>query len=502
MRKIFSYKNTIYLFLIILGVLTLFNPPTDPDFGWHYKYGEYSFLNKSILKDNIFSHTNSDYKWANSYWISEIIIYASYNFYGSTIPSIVLGFLFSVFLILILNKRCQNIESLVFYYISTLLVIKPFTITVRPFYYSSILLLVLIYILFYKKYLIKFFPIFFAFWANVHADFVIALLIFGAYSLNQFINKAKQIGNNQKPISINTYIKIFTESFGILFFSVTATLINPFGIELWKTLAGEMAQPVRKYAVAEWKYLNTNLMPIQYIFIISVIMAVNLVSSISYYKRSKNVVGIWYPALSTMFYLLSVKSVYFIRILALFSFPSVIAEVGSISNDIKKAFKSSRLKFPKGTLLFLLILLCIVASHDFIYNFDKSKSVEKWSYSKKYPYRAVEYIKNNPINGKMWNRYEWGGYLIWQLPDHKTFIDGRMASWRNGDDLFFKDYLDITFNKGDVKKTIEKTLNTHDISWVLDTPNSHIVKYLKENSTDTWETLYEDDVSTIMKRLE
>ena len=500
MRKIFSYKNTLYIFLILLGVLVLFNPPNDPDFGWHYKYGEYSFLNKSILKDNIFSHTNSDYKWANSYWISEIIMYTSYNFTGFISPSRVLSFLFSFFLILILSKKCQNTESLLFCYISILLVVKPFTITVRPFYYSSVLLLALTYVLSYKKNLIKFFPVFFAFWANVHADFVIALFIFGSYSLNQFINKVKQVINSSKPISKNTYIKILTESFGILFLSVTATLINPFGIELWKTLAGEIAQPVRKYAVAEWKYLNTNLMPIWYIFIISVIMAINLVSSISYYKRNKNAVGIWYPALSTIFYLLSIKSVYFIRILALVSFPSVISEIGTIINDIKKTLKPGRLKFPKGTLLFLVILLFIIASHDFIYNFDKSNNFERLSYSRKYPYNAVMYIKDNPISGNMWNRYEWGGYLIWQLPEHKTFIDGRMASWKTDGNLLLNNYLKITYENEGSEKLIDETLASKNISWVIEDPNSNIVKYLKDSPEKSWETLYEDDVAVILKK--
>jgi len=43
-----------------------------------------------------------------------------------------------------------------------------------------------------------------------------------------------------------------------------------------------------------------------------------------------------------------------------------------------------------------------------------------------YPAGAVGFIKNNNIRGNMFNIYDWGGYLIWELyPGVKVFHDGR-----------------------------------------------------------------------------
>ncbi|PIZ66716.1 hypothetical protein COY13_04950, partial [Candidatus Roizmanbacteria bacterium CG_4_10_14_0_2_um_filter_36_35] len=47
----------------------------------------------------------------------------------------------------------------------------------------------------------------------------------------------------------------------------------------------------------------------------------------------------------------------------------------------------------------------------------------------KYPCQA---IKNYPkLSGNVYAMYEWGGFLIWQKPTIKVFIDGRMPAWKD-----------------------------------------------------------------------
>ena len=41
------------------------------------------------------------------------------------------------------------------------------------------------------------------------------------------------------------------------------------------------------------------------------------------------------------------------------------------------------------------------------------------------PVKAVEFIKTHHISGPMLNEWLDGGYLIWALPEHPVFIDGR-----------------------------------------------------------------------------
>jgi len=45
------------------------------------------------------------------------------------------------------------------------------------------------------------------------------------------------------------------------------------------------------------------------------------------------------------------------------------------------------------------------------------------------PCRAIEKMKDK--TGNVFNTYEWGGFLIWQLPNTKVFADGRMPAWQD-----------------------------------------------------------------------
>jgi hypothetical protein len=42
-----------------------------------------------------------------------------------------------------------------------------------------------------------------------------------------------------------------------------------------------------------------------------------------------------------------------------------------------------------------------------------------------FPLGAVEFLKRNPLPGRLFHIYTWGGYLMYWLPDRQVFIDGR-----------------------------------------------------------------------------
>ena len=58
----------------------------------------------------------------------------------------------------------------------------------------------------------------------------------------------------------------------------------------------------------------------------------------------------------------------------------------------------------------------------------------------KYPYLAIADVAQEPPDGRGMCLYAWGGYLLRRLPDHKVFIDGRMAIWKQDGSQVFADY--------------------------------------------------------------
>jgi hypothetical protein len=47
------------------------------------------------------------------------------------------------------------------------------------------------------------------------------------------------------------------------------------------------------------------------------------------------------------------------------------------------------------------------------------------AHAERYPVRAVEFVKEKQLPGPLVNPFDWGGYLIWALPEHPVSIDGR-----------------------------------------------------------------------------
>ncbi len=43
-----------------------------------------------------------------------------------------------------------------------------------------------------------------------------------------------------------------------------------------------------------------------------------------------------------------------------------------------------------------------------------------------FPVNSVKYLKQQDIDGRMFNSFEWGGYLIWELQKYPVFVDGRV----------------------------------------------------------------------------
>ncbi len=109
--------------------------------------------------------------------------------------------------------------------------------------------------------------------------------------------------------------------------------------------------------------------------------------------------------------------------------------------------------------------------------------------SRKFPVRAVEYVRQHAVPGPMYNTYGYGGYLIWSLPEQKVFIDGRGDLYEVGG--AFSDYLEAA----NLKPAAFVVLRAYGIqSCLLD--RSEPLATVLSNHAD-WRQEYSDDVSVL-----
>jgi hypothetical protein len=127
-----------------------------------------------------------------------------------------------------------------------------------------------------------------------------------------------------------------------------------------------------------------------------------------------------------------------------------------------------------------------------IHYFPSRSQVED-NVSAHFPVNAVNYLKDHPVSGPMFNSYGFGGYLVYSRGDeHKVFIDGRGELYEHAG--IFADYLHITL----VKPGLLGVLRNYGIKECLVGREDPIAVFL--SALPEWRQIYADPVSVIFIR--
>ncbi len=112
--------------------------------------------------------------------------------------------------------------------------------------------------------------------------------------------------------------------------------------------------------------------------------------------------------------------------------------------------------------------------------------------SRQFPVRAVEYLRQHPLPGPMYNTYGYGGYLIWSLPEHRVFVDGRADVYERGG--AFADYLQVA----NLKPAAFAVLRSYGIQSCLLNRDEALATVLSASAE--WRQIYSDDLSVLFVR--
>ena len=107
------------------------------------------------------------------------------------------------------------------------------------------------------------------------------------------------------------------------------------------------------------------------------------------------------------------------------------------------------------------------------------------------PVKAVEFIKADQLSGNMLNEYVFGGYLIWAMPEHPVFVDGRSDVFEETGVL--KVFADWATLQSDPANLLDK----YNIRFCLLARQSPMAKVLPLLG---WTAVYSDTNSTIFIR--
>ncbi len=466
--------------LALLNVLEVGLKVSDSDdFWWGMAAGRYMTNNLEIPRVDVFSHTFSGQPWINPEWLTHVLFYNVHHHLGENwIVGLRISLVLSIFALAFgLCLRRSNswlISSLVV--AAGAWVCRPFLDT-RPQLFTFLYSILLLYLLHLFRHdpgagparrsrrLLYLIPFIFLLWTNQHGgNFFGFLLLLG----NLLAESGKRL--LRLPAKPLPWRKIRTLAF-VTLLSAAAMLVYPWTHEAF-THPLEMSTLVSGSNVflavtSEWQaprfFTDEPFNPIQFwYFLLFAAVAILPIAAIRRRDFDLNDVGLA-AVLAAAFALQHRR---FIPLFVILTLP-LLSHALKFWTDwwhygrreparwtpgapLPAAFRLPPRRAAKvvATLAWLLLVCLLpfrlVHLHRsyavFIHGlFPGNTMFRANTHQVFYPEEAVRFLRESGAGGLMFNLYNWGGYLEYFLPEHKTFIDGRAQTVF--DDAFHRQYL-------------------------------------------------------------
>jgi hypothetical protein len=316
----------------------------------------------------------------------------------------------------------------------------------------------------------------FAFWASAHAGFLIGFFILALF----VFTKVLELLSRKFSLSFVDYGKLLSAKQIVIFsaFSFLAlltTLATPYGFKLYEFLSG-YSNSFYQGHIGEWQgqYFYPFVYP-QLIFLeIVLIYLVFLFLAVFLFKGGRRQkFDLWPLFLAVIFLGLSFKARRHFPLLFIVSLPGMAYFLIDFFNlrfaFIKKIKIDSLLSRLLAVFIFAALTIGIAAVAVGV-NFTATPEI---AYQDKYPRAAIQFLRAHPEwnDLRIFNDYGWGGYLIWQYPERKLFIDGRLPQFKLGESTMLEEY--FTFFD---KEVLATKLQEHDIGLALLSVGSELPK--------------------------
>ena len=382
------------------------------DVWWHIKTGEWIWRHHQFPHTDPFSFTAAGQPWIAHEWLFGLSIFQVFRHLGIT-GLVVFQSIFAAGLLALAAwvARVKGATAA-----STMFVLAIAYSMCRTRFYPRpelvSLCLAVAFLLVYEKgrrksWLLLFAPALQLLWVNFHGG--TALLgwgLAGAFLLDQ----AWELQRNGMRWHHIFKRKEFIGHLAALAAVILVSFANPYALEAltYGTLRAKSPFKIDEFeSLAESLQTGLNMANIFF-------FAFVLLMACLYFLRRRDIrISEW--LLSAVLLILTVTFFRFRPLLAFLLAPTVAWQLSRFT-------LVRRLRWWIPALISVIPLVCIVVSNSQSYAYRFGPGVHPTVL----PVEAAEFIKQSRLSGRMFNVYEFGGYLIWRLnPEIKVFIDGR-----------------------------------------------------------------------------
>jgi hypothetical protein len=326
-------------------------------------------------------------------------------------------------------------------------------------------------------------PFVMLFWVNLHGMFVIGIMIWGMYLAGDFLDhpsKAWFSSGKAKALMLG----------GAL--SLAATLFSPSGFHIWAAIKSLASNAYITSRIPEYQSANFH-MPETWPFIMI------LLFMIIGFARTREKIS-WIHLLLALSF--TGLALYSSRMIPLFAIVVTPIAAKAFAGWMQNEYYESRLfvieknihkiNLSSNGLLWVLVLIVAVTML-----FNSGKAIDPENRGNVYdeyffPVGATTWLQHHPQEGHMFNEFDWGGYLLFNLwPDQQIFMDGHTHIY--GEELTREYERVVTLGTG-----WEEILAKYQVTWAIVRANAPLVKALSESGN--WVIAYQDQTAIILTR--
>jgi len=414
LRELFGSESAMFVALVVLLSYPAVNflqnfYVNDPDLGWHLRSGQWILQHHTVPRTDPFSVYGADKPWIAYSWLFSVLLFKMYNWLGLSGVAL-FELLFRTALCAALFYFARHLGSgfwraaaLTFFAIYPMFrIIGP-----RPGMFTILFLMAELAILSsaarkMNTRTLWLIPPLFALWANLHIQFSYGLFVLGLFAAEPLINRMLRYRETEATaVRARTLWLILAASF-------LATLVNPYGWRVYETVFQYMGQTKAFASIIELQSMDFRHA--------ENFVAVLLTLAAAYHlgwRRNVRPIQVFMLVFSALLAFRSTKDVWFLAIASLW----ILAEQVPAADPRP---------IPRSRLHRVAIPICAGAViFSSVQRYGLTNDMLQMGYDGRFPEAAARYIESHHLPGPLYNDFNFGGFLIWRLPQYQVSMDGR-----------------------------------------------------------------------------
>ncbi len=424
-------ESLLVVLIVGCGLHAGSNPIAGSDLWWAMATGRYITEHREIPQQDVFSYTYDGAPWFNQEWLTQVLFFQTFRIFGPDALAILKIAIVLVTFLLAAWIAWRRSGSLVFtaFAVGTGALVCFWYLDIRPQLFTFLGTLVVIAITDeYRRgarpWVLGLLPLTLLLWVNLHFGFIFGLC---ALALIAGCEIAKSVWHWRNSLDARRSRLLAAAAAA----SAIACLFTPRPLRAFAFPFSVLGPENIWRMVLEWHparlFIDAPFNPALFGYLLT-LTALAFLAVLAVEIRKIDLTDL---ALVVVTAAMALQARRFIPLFTLVSIPFLATCLATLANRLPARHRevlslgSPRSAVPTA----LLALGCLVALGWTFVDSVKPRLADGlfngMTYATFFPKGAVEFLRTNTLPARIYNLYNWGGYLEYWLPDRKVFIDGR-----------------------------------------------------------------------------